>query len=98
MLLIYSIVDYHLFFDGAVDIQILALLTRIRCKVSDTQVTGEANGPLVVIKSNDLAVLRMQRKVFFLVLKKLKLKNKKNEKFSQPPPLTTRPPPLEFMY
>ena len=30
--------------------QICALLTRIQCKVSDTQVTGKASGPLVFIE------------------------------------------------
>ena len=42
-----TIVDFHLFYDGAVDIQIRALLTRSQCKVSDTQVTVKAHGPLV---------------------------------------------------
>ena len=47
MLLSDTIVDFHLSYDGAVDIQILALLTRSQCKVSDTQVTVKAHGPLV---------------------------------------------------
>ena len=47
MLLSDIIVDFHLFYDGAVDIQIWALLTRSQCKVSDTQVTVKACGPLV---------------------------------------------------
>ena len=38
---------FSLFYDGAVDIQIWALLTRSPCKVSDTQVTVKACGPLV---------------------------------------------------
>ena len=42
-----TIVDFHLFYDGAVDIQIRALLTRSQCEVSDTQVTVKAHGPLV---------------------------------------------------
>ena len=37
MLLSYTIVDFHLFYDWAVDIQIWALLKEV--KVSDTQVT-----------------------------------------------------------
>ena len=37
MLLSYTMVDFPLFYDGAVDIQIRALLTRSQCKVSDTQ-------------------------------------------------------------
>ena len=40
-------VDFHLFYDGAVDIQIWTLLTRSQCKVSDTRVTVMACGPLV---------------------------------------------------
>ena len=47
MLLSDTIVDFHLFYDGAVDILIWALLTRSQCKVSDTQVTVKACGPLV---------------------------------------------------
>ena len=47
MLLSDIIVDFHLFYDGAVDIQIWALLTRTQCKVSDTQVTVKACRPLV---------------------------------------------------
>ena len=34
--------------NGAVDMQICALLTRSQCKVSDTQVTVKACGPLVI--------------------------------------------------
>ena len=47
MLLSDIVVDFHLFYDGAVDIKIGALLTRSQCKVSDTQVTVKACGPLV---------------------------------------------------
>ena len=47
MLLSYTMVDFHLFYDGAVDIQIWALLTRSQCKASDTQVTVKACWPLV---------------------------------------------------
>ena len=47
MLLSDTIVDFHSFYDGAVDKQIWALLTRSQCKVSDTQVTVKACGPLV---------------------------------------------------
>ena len=46
MLLTYSIVVFHMFYDGAVDIQICALLTRSWFKVSDNQVTLTACGPL----------------------------------------------------
>ena len=42
------IVYFYLIFDGAVDMQILALLTRSQCWVSDTQVTVKACGPLVL--------------------------------------------------
>ena len=48
MLLSYTIVDFHLFYDGAVDTQIWALLTRSQCKVSDAQVTVQACGPLLI--------------------------------------------------
>ena len=48
MLLSDTIVDFHLFYDGAVDIQIWALLTWSQCKVSETQVTVKACGPLVI--------------------------------------------------
>ena len=44
MLLSYTIVDFD---KGAVKMQICTLLTRIQCKVSDTQVTVKACGPLV---------------------------------------------------
>mgnify|MGYP003692234943 CR=1 FL=1 len=40
--------NFHLFYDWAVDIQIWALLTRSQCKVSDSQVTVKARGPLVL--------------------------------------------------
>ena len=40
----------HLLYDGAVNIQIRALLTRCQCKVSVTQVTIKARGPLVSLK------------------------------------------------
>ena len=49
MLLSYSIVDFHLFFDGAVDTQIGAPLKRSQCKVSNTQVTVKACVPLVAV-------------------------------------------------
>ena len=49
MLLSYAIVDFYLLYDGAVDMQIRALLTRSQCKVSYTQLTVEACGPLVRI-------------------------------------------------
>ena len=38
MLLCYTTVDFYLFYDGAVDMQICALMTR-QCTVSDYQVT-----------------------------------------------------------
>ena len=47
MLLSDTIVDFHLFYDEDVDIQIWPLLTKSQCKVSDTQVTIKACGPLV---------------------------------------------------
>ena len=45
--LLYTIVDIYLLYEGAVCMQILALLTRIKCKVSNTQVIDKACGPLV---------------------------------------------------
>ena len=48
MLLSYTIVDFYFYYNnGAVNMQICTLLTRIQCKVSDTQVTVKACGPLV---------------------------------------------------
>ena len=44
MHLSYAIVDCFLFFDGPVDLQILAPLTRIQCRLSDTQVTVKVRG------------------------------------------------------
>ena len=49
MLLSCTMVDFHLFYDGVIDIQIWALLTRSQCKVSDNQVTIKARGPLVFL-------------------------------------------------
>ena len=51
MLLSYTIIDFHLFYDGAVDIQIWAPPTRSQCKVCDTQVTVKACGPLVFLEA-----------------------------------------------
>ena len=42
MLLSYAIVDFYLLYDGAADMQILALLTRGQCRVTDTQGTVKA--------------------------------------------------------
>ena len=48
MLLSYTIVDIDFYYNnGAVNMQICTLHTRIQCKVSDTQVTVKACGPLV---------------------------------------------------
>ena len=47
MLLFYAIADFYLFYDGAIDMQIWALLTRSDFRVSATQVTVKASGPLV---------------------------------------------------
>ena len=53
MLLSYTIVDFYFYYNnGAVDMQICTLLTRIQCKVSDTQVTVKACGPLVKKMTN----------------------------------------------
>ena len=42
-----SIVDFHLFYDGLVVMQLRTLLTRSPCRVSDTQITVKAHVPLV---------------------------------------------------
>ena len=55
MLLSYAVVEFYLFYDGAVDMQIWASLTRRLCRVSDTQVIGKARGPLVfILKKKEL--------------------------------------------
>ena len=49
MLLSYTIVDFDFYYNnGAVYMQMCTLLTGIQCKVSDTQVTVKACGPLVI--------------------------------------------------
>ena len=63
MLLSYTIVDFDFYYNnGAVNMQICTLLTRIQCKVSDTQVTVKACGPLVLyaqtLKSQFRAVFK----------------------------------------
>ena len=55
MLLSYTIVDFLKYNNGTVDMQICALLTSIECKVSGTQVTVKACGPLVSL--NDLTLI-----------------------------------------
>ena len=48
MLLSYTIVDFDFYYNnGAVYMQICTLLTKIQCKVSDTQVTVKACGPFM---------------------------------------------------
>ena len=50
MLLSIQLLIFIYYNNGAVDMQICALLTRIQCKVSDTQViTVKACGPLVLL-------------------------------------------------
>ena len=44
-----AIVDFNLFYDGTIDMQIRALLTRNPLGVHDTQVTVMACGPFVHI-------------------------------------------------
>ena len=48
MLLFSAIVDFYLFYDGAVDMQIWALLTRSQSRFSDTQVIVKARRYLVL--------------------------------------------------
>ena len=52
MLLSYASVDFYLFYDGAFDMQIWALLTRSQCRISDTRVTVKAHGPLVNLRKS----------------------------------------------
>ena len=47
ILLFYAITDFHSFYDGAVGMQIWALLTRSEFRVPGTQVTVKVYGPLV---------------------------------------------------
>ena len=47
MLFSYTIVDFYFYYNKGAVMQICTLLTRIQCKVSDTQVTVKASGPLV---------------------------------------------------
>ena len=49
MLLSYTIIDFHLFYDRAVDVQIK--FDKIQCRVSDTQVTVKACWPLVLVST-----------------------------------------------
>ena len=53
--------------NGAVDMQIWALLIRIQCKVSDTQVTVKACGPLVLIYWES-CLLPVSRSNFSLII------------------------------
>ena len=39
--------DFYPFYDGPVDMRILAFLTRSQCRATDTQVTVKTRGPLV---------------------------------------------------
>ena len=48
MMLSYATVDFYLFYDRAVDMQIWALLTRGQGKIYDTHVTVKNCGPLVI--------------------------------------------------
>ena len=70
MLLSYTIIDFHLFYDGTVDIQILAPLTRSQCKVSDTQVTVKTCGPLVFIEI-DLKIFSFYHKYRYNVVERI---------------------------
>ena len=47
MLRSYCIVDFYVFYDGAIDMKIWALLTRSQWGVFDTQVIIKARGPIV---------------------------------------------------
>ena len=59
---------FYLCYDGVVDIQIWALVTRSRCKVSYTQVTVKVWGPLVTGNA-DLIFLRSNLYRFWTLAK-----------------------------
>ena len=63
MLLSNTIVDFHLFYDGAVDMQICAFLKRHQCKVSDTQVTAKACRPLAMLCDSRFKVIDIRSKI-----------------------------------
>ena len=77
MLLSYTIVDFHLFYDEAVDINICAPLTRSQCKVCDTQVTVKVCGSLVSARDRYSEVestgdgLRPRRVFVFVLLNRV---------------------------
>ena len=48
MLLSYAIADFHLFYDGPVDLRTQVHLTKSHCRVSDTQLTVKAYGSNVL--------------------------------------------------
>ena len=55
MLLTYSIIDFQLFYDGAVHTNMSPSDKKLQCNVSDTQVAGKAGkacGPLVISRFN----------------------------------------------
>ena len=78
MLLSNSIVDFHLFYDGAVDIQIWDLSTRSQCKVCDTQVTVKACGPLVFFMSTIVFMNKINSLIFISEIWFFDMKKKRN--------------------
>ena len=48
----YSIIDFQLFYDGAVHTNMSPSDKKLQCNVSDTQVAGKACGPLVISRFN----------------------------------------------
>ena len=74
MLHSYAIVEFYLFYDMSVDMQIWAFLSRSQCRVSDTQVTDKASWPLVFSKTTGpiptiLAQLKHVREFKFVQMK-----------------------------
>ena len=49
MLHFYAIVEFYLFYDGAVNMQIWSLLTRSQYRVFDTQVTAKSGASCIFI-------------------------------------------------
>ena len=66
MLLSYATVDFHLFYDVAVDMQIWALLTRSKCRASDTRVTVKVLGSLVQLLTAMVIMTNMHNYMDFV--------------------------------
>ena len=82
MLLSYAIVDFHLFYDGFVNMQIGALLIWNQCSVSDTQVTVNACRHIVYFTFHWSTVKwYMNKLIYFGNLNSITLINNQNVGF-----------------